>query len=47
MMMDQGPSVALDELLDFATANWLPSDREGARRDEVWIREQAAAADPK
>ena len=44
LLMDDGPSEALDELLASALEGASPAQRESAMRFEDWVRRQAAAA---
>lgn len=44
MLMDEGPSSALDEQLGFAISNGMPTQAENARRFDEWVREQARRA---
>jgi len=44
MLMDKGPSSALDEQLDFAMRNVIAGQAEDARRFDVWVREQTRHA---
>lgn len=44
MLMDQGPSPALDEQLDLAIRGVMPTQAEDARHFDNWVREQALRA---
>ncbi len=44
LLMDAGPSDALDSRLDFALSNVMPTQRDHAERFDAWVRAQAAKA---
>lgn len=44
LVMDDGPSDALDRALDYASSNCMPAQRDNAVKFESWVREQAQAA---
>ena len=44
LLMDKGPSVELDEQLDYALEHVTPQQREHALRFDSWVRQQARAA---
>ena len=44
LLMDDGPSDALESQLDFALSNVIPIQREHAERFDAWVRSQAAKA---
>lgn len=46
MLMDAGPSDALEAKLSLALDNVLPRQREHAERFDTWVRDQAARAAP-
>lgn len=44
MLMDAGPSEALESQLDYALSNVMPTQREHAERFDAWVRAEAAKA---
>lgn len=44
LLMDAGPSDALEAQLDYALANVMPEQRDHAERFDAWVRSQAAKA---
>ena len=44
LLMDAGPSDALESQLDYALSNVIPSQRDHAERFDAWVRAQAAKA---
>lgn len=44
MLMDAGPSAALESQLDYALRNVIPTQREHAERFDTWVRAEAAKA---
>ncbi|MEQ7129316.1 DUF4304 domain-containing protein [Actinopolymorpha sp. B11F2] len=44
LLMDAGPSDALESQLDYALSNVIPAQRENAERFDAWVRAEAAKA---
>jgi hypothetical protein len=46
LLMDAGPSGALESQLDYALSNAMPGQRDQAERFDAWVRREAAKASP-
>jgi hypothetical protein len=44
LLMDAGPSEALESQLDYALSNVIPRQRDHAERFDAWVRAEAAKA---